>query len=282
MFYYFFGRFTGIFIYFFPAFFLLVLFFFQRKVPGDWFVSAAIAAAVIVFTLLAPDNYFGGSGAVGNRYFFNIFPLFFFLGFKNRDLAFKFSLVPAAAALIFLSGVFIDGLYHSTTPRYAALSFPINMFPAEKTQYLSLPTNENPRAFGKHVRSGDKTYQVYFINDNYHPIENGAFWTNSDKKLELFIAVPGKVKEFEVTLETKKAKNKVSFQIEHKKKTMILEPGKNYVVRFKKIQGLKMKNKYIYHLGIKSSESYCGCMDNPAQDPDRRELGVKTHIGVYY
>jgi hypothetical protein len=173
-------------------------------------------------------------------------------------------------------------LYHSTTPRYAGLTFPINLFPPEKTQYLSLPTNENPRAFGKLVRNGDSAYQVYFINDNYHPIETDAFWTNGDKKLELFLAVPGKVKEFEVSLETKKEKNKVSFQIENRKKTMLLEPGRNYVVRFTKIQGLKMKNKYIYHLGIKSSTSYCGFMDNPEQDSDRRDLGVKTHITVTY
>ena len=39
-------------------------------------------------------------------------------------------------------------------------------------------------------------------------------------------------------------KNRVYFGIEHRKKEMILEPGRNYMTRFKKIDGLKMKNKY--------------------------------------
>ena len=279
-FYYFFGRFTGMFIYFFPAFFVLILFFFQTKIPEDWFVLSALVVAILTYTLLAPDNYFGGSGSIGNRYFFNIFPLFFFLGFKNR--IFKFSLVPVVIALIFLSGVYIDSHYHSTTPRYPGLSFPINLFPPEKTQYLSLPTNENPRAFGKLVRVGNNTYHIYFINDNYHPIENDYFWTNGNKKLELLIATPEKVKEFEIFLETKQEKNRVSFRIEHKKREMVLDPGRNYITRFKKIEGLKMKNKYIYHIKIRSDKSYCGYIKNPEEDPDRRDLGVKTHIGVIY
>ena len=278
--YFFFGRFTGIFIYFCSAFFILILFFFQRKVPEDWFVFTAIGTVSLVFLLLAPDNYFGGSGAVGNRYFFIIFPLFFFLGFKNR--VFKWSPVPVAMALVFLSGVYFDSHYHSATPRLAGLSFPINLFPPEKTQYLSLPTNENPRAFGTLVRHGDKTYQVYFINDNYHTIENDFFWSKGTEKLELFIAVPQTVDTFEITLQTKQEKNRVYFGIEHKSKEMILNPGENYVIRFKKVRGLRMKNKYIYHLKIRSGNSYCEYMENPGPDADRRDLGVRTHIGVVY
>ncbi|MCP5108483.1 MAG: DUF2029 domain-containing protein [bacterium] len=278
--YYFFGRFTGIFIYFASAFFLLILFFFQRKEPEDWFILAAIVMTMLVFLVLAPDNYFGGSGSVGNRYFFIAFPLFFFLGFKNR--LFKFSVVPVMTAIILLSGVYIDSHYHSSTPRLAGMSFPINLFPPEKTQFLSLPTNENPRAFGKLLRDGENTYQVYLINDNYHTIETNSIWSKGDKKLELFLATPAKVKGFEITLVSKKQNNRVSFAIEHKEKTMILNPDKNYVIRFRNIEGLKMKNRYIYHIKIKSGKSYCGYLENPEKDRDKRVLGVNTHIGLVY
>jgi len=45
---------------------------------------------------------------------------------------------------------------------------------------------------------------------------------------------------------------------------------------------LKMKNKYIYHIKIKSDKSFCGYIENPEEDLDRRDLGIKTHIGVVY
>jgi hypothetical protein len=278
LFYYFFGRFTGIFVYFFPACFLLIVFFFQRKVPEDWFVLGAIAAAILTYTLLAPDNYFGGSGAVGNRYFFNIFPLFFFLGFKHR--LFKFYLVPAAAALIFLSGVYVDSHYHSTFSRYAGMSFPIRLFPPEKTQYLSLPTNENPRAFGKLLHDGEKTFQVYFLNDNYHTIEKGDyFWTKADKQAEFFLAAPEKVETFRVRLRSEAQHNQVCVQVEHRRKQAILEPKKSYTTQFKKINGLKMKGKYIYHIKIKSDRSWIGYSDD-SNSSDKRPLGVMVQIGL--
>jgi len=279
LFYYFFGRFTGMFIYFVPAFFVLVLFFFQRKVPDDWFVLAAIITAILVFTQLAADNYFGGSGSVGNRYFFNIFPLFFFLGFKNR--IFKYAFVPAIVALVFLSGIYLDGHYYSTTPRYAGLSFPIRLFPPEKTQYLSLPTNENPRAFGRVIHDGDRTYQIYFINDNYHAIEGEYFWTIADLSLELFLAAPQAVKEFRVELRSGVASNPVTFGIEHKRKRAILDKEKPYIAIFKQIKGLKVKGQYIYHIKVKSDRYRNGYAEIP-ENPDKRSLGVQVHIGVVY
>jgi len=279
LFYYFFGRFTGMFIYFFPACFVLLLFFFQRKVPEDWFVLAAIVTAILVFAVLAADNYFGGSGSVGNRYFFSIFPLFFFLGFKQR--MFKRFFIPLMAALIFLSGVYIDSHYHSTTPRYVGMSFPIKLFPPEKTQFLSLPSNENPRAFGNLLHDNEKTYQVYFLNDNYHTIEGDFFWTKADQQLELFLAAPQKVKAFRVELRSKVPNNRVSLDIEYEGRRMILQPHKPYLVSFKHIDGLKIKGKYVYYLKIKSHR-FWDCFDEQASCKDMRKLGVRVHIGLDY
>ena len=279
LFYFFFGRFTGMFIYFFPACFVLVLFFFQRKVPEDWFVLAAIVTAILVFTVLAADNYFGGSGSVGNRYFFSIFPLFFFLGYKHR--VFKWFFVPLVPALIFLPGVYIDSHYHSTTPRYAGLSFPIKLFPPEKTQFLSLPTNENPRAFGHLLHDNENTYQVYFLNDNFHEIEGDFFWTQADQQLELFLAAPQKVKTFRVELRSKVSRNRVSLAIEYERKRLIMQADVPYLVKFKYIPGLEIKGKYVYYLKIKS-QGFWDCLNKQASCKDMRKLGVQVHIGLDY
>jgi len=279
LFYFVFGRFTGMFIYFFPACFLLFLFFFQRKEPEDWFILVALISAILLFTQLAADNYFGGSGSVGNRYFLNIFPLFFFLGVKNRN--FKFSLIPVIIGIIFLSGVHVDSHFRSTVPRYNAVSFPINLFPPEKTQYLSLPTNENPRAYGKILHDGDKSLQVYIINDGFHEINENHIWTNGTMPLEFFLAVPQKVDTFRLQLHSQTDNNPVRLDVEYKTKRARLMKDSPYLVTFKKVAGMKVKGRYIYHFKLKSGKFAGGHRDAPANN-DFRKLGVRLQISVTY
>ncbi len=280
LFYYFFGRFTGMFIYFFPAVFILFFFFFRKKEKEDWFILTSIISGILVFILfLDPVNYFGGSGSVGNRYFMTLFPLFFFLGYKNRS--FKFIIVPVIVALTFLSGVYMDMSYHSSFSRYAGLSFPIKLFPPEKTQYDKLPTNENPRAFGRLIYDGDTKYWVYFLNDNYHQINDNSFWTNGEKCLELFLATEKKPKEFIFMLKNIPKDNKIKISIEDRKKEIYLRPEQSAVKSFKKIRGLRMSNRYVYHIKIKSSESFCPYFNDPDKE-DKRILGIKVHVGIKY
>lgn len=277
LFYYFFGRFTGMFIYFFPAVFLLIVFFFRKKIPEDWFVLAAISSSILIATILfAADSYFGGSGSVGNRYFLNIFPFFFFLGFRNRS--FKYSVIPLFAAAILLAPTFMDGLFHSYRPRKAGIAFPVNCFPVEKTQFMHLPTNENPRA--RNLNVGGK-YRIYFINDNFHPLENECFWTKPGKEAELLLLAPRKVKKFEIMLQNSPFKNTVTIQIEHKKKRGELKPGDKKILIFENIDGLKVSRGYLYHIKVKSSRIGGSNFEDSTLDGMRR-LGVNVHIEPAY
>jgi len=277
LFYFVFGRFTGMLIYFPSALFLLLLFFFQKKKPEDWFMLAAICAASFFYILITPDNYFGGGGSLGNRYFFNIFPMFFFLGFRER--IFKFALLPVFVAIVFLAPVFMDGLYHSASPRFPGVSFPAKFFPPEKTQYSTLPSNTNPRAFNKKISD---QYTLFFLNDNYNPIEDEAFWTYADKELELFLLAPRPVKVFIVQLKNIPLDNQVSFQIEHKKKTVFIDADTVRVITFNNIPGLCVDQRYVYHVKIKSSRFFCPYFAGGAATMDQRLLGVQTHIKLQF
>jgi hypothetical protein len=276
-FYYVFGRFTGMFIYFFPALFILLLFFFGKKDPEDWFLLAGIIAAVYCYILLMPGNYFGGGGSLGNRYFLNIFPLFFFLGYRRRT--FRLPWLPVCIGLAFLAPVFMDPMYHSANPRFPGISFPARLFPVEKTQFVSLPSNTNPRAFN--LKVGDR-YALFFLNDNFNPMEGEAFWTNGDKELELFLLAPYPVKTFTVQLKNIPRANQVRIQIEHKQKTFYIEPGGVRLVTFSNIPGLRVDRRYIYHIKAKSALAYCPYFESGPQTLDRRILGVQAHIQVSY
>jgi len=277
MFYYLFGRFTGMLIYFFPALFLIGLFFFQKKRPEDWFLLAGIVAAILCYILLAPDNYFGGGGSLGNRYFLNIFPLFFFLG--HRERSFRFTLLPAFAALLFLSPVYMDSMFHSANPRFPGISFPAKYFPVEKTQYATLPCNLNPRAFNKKI--GDQ-YTLFFLNDNFHPIENATFWTHADKELELFLLAPGAVKTFTVQLKNIPLANWAAIQIGHKKQKVFIGPGDVRIVTFSHVPGLRFNHRFLYHVKIKSDRSFCPYFDAQPFVPDQRQLGVQANFQLSY
>jgi hypothetical protein len=276
LFYYIFGRFTGMIIYFPSAVFLFLLFFFQKKKPDDWFLLAAIGAAVFFYVLVTPDNYFGGGGSLGNRYFFNIFPLFFFLGYRDR--IFRFSLLPVFAAVIFLAPVFMDGFYHSASPRFPGISFPNKFFPPEKTQFSTLPSNTNPRAFNRRI--ADK-YTLFFLNDNFNPLEDELFWSYADRELELFLLAPRRVRTFYVQLKNIPLANQVRFQVEQKIQKVFLAADSVRVITFSHISGLRLNQRYLYHIRIKSQRSYCPYFAD-ANSLDQRRLGVQTHIELGY
>lgn len=280
IFYYIFGRFSGMFIYFFPAFFILILFTLQKKRPDDWLILGAIMFSILFYVIITPSDYMGGGGTLGNRYFMSIYPLFFFLGFRTRE--FRMTILPAVVAMIFLSAPYLDGSYHSTQPRFVGINTAASFFPPEKTQYYSVPTNVNPRNFGRRFKVEGNQYQLFFLTDSFWKIEkNGSFWSEGDKKLEFFLAAPGKVKEFEIALENIPVKNRVTFQVEHQKKRLQLPPGKSSIIRFKDITGLKIKEKYIYYFKLKSAGSFCPFLQAPP-DGDTRTLGVRSQIRIKY
>lgn len=276
LFYYLFGRFTGMIVYFPAAVFLLLLFFLQKKKTQDWFLLAAIVAATLFYILVTPDNYFGGGGSLGNRYFFNIFPLFFFLGFRERS--FKFSLLPVFFAVVFLAPVYMDGMYHSAAPRFPGSSFPARLFPPEKTQFSTLPSNTNPRAFNRHIAG---KYTLFFLNDNYNPLEGEYFWSYADRELELFLLAPRQVKTFHVLLKNTPLSNQVRFQIDHRIQKVFLAPDSSRVITFSRIAGLRLNRRYLYHIKVKSQHSYSPYFSE-TNSSDQRWLGVQTHIELAY
>jgi hypothetical protein len=78
--YFLWGRHTGLFLYF--PFTLLALGLFlahERRSGLRWGVLAATAGVGLFFVLWISDNWHGGGGFLGNRYFVNAYPAFLFL-----------------------------------------------------------------------------------------------------------------------------------------------------------------------------------------------------------
>jgi len=276
-FYYLFGRYTGILIYFPIALFLLIGFVFQRKELEDWYILAAIIGGVLIYIAGTPDNYFGGSGSLGNRYFLNLLPFFFFLGHRHRS--FHLAWLPMAVAAVFLTATFTDGLANSYIPRSTGNRFPVNLFPVEKTQIFNLPTNENYRAFYQSI--GQK-YHLFFVNDHFYQLEGDYFWTQGNHPTEVLVLAPAKVGEFRIELGNHARPNRVFLRLENIAKKIALKPREQILLNLKPVLFTKLGNRYIYYLRVHARATYSPYFEEPEGGDDRLLLGVKTRIELVY
>jgi hypothetical protein len=101
--YFVYGRHTGLLPYFPFALFAVALYLVGPKDRSQHLLLAAIAAYCLVLLLMRPNNYHGGMGAVGNRYFAGIYPALLFL--PGRIAARRSLLLPFAAAGLWTASV---------------------------------------------------------------------------------------------------------------------------------------------------------------------------------
>jgi hypothetical protein len=196
LFYYFFGRFSGIAWYFFPALLALILFLARRKRLYQWLLFVTLAGEILIYILLMPDNFAGGGGALANRYFLSIYPLFFFLApleVKVKPIALSWVM-----ASLFIAPILINPLPHSHFPATHAKRFPFKLLPVELTLINNLPTNSHPPAQRQSV--GIDYAWLYFLDDNFHErttseLERHGFWTRGPHRAEMLLKTFYPIKE---------------------------------------------------------------------------------------
>ncbi len=87
------GQSVGVLPYFLP---LLLGLFAYSKERGRWAIPLAVAVAAVCFLAIRPFNFYGGGGAIGNRYFLPLYPALWFLA--ARPLRGRSATVAALAA----------------------------------------------------------------------------------------------------------------------------------------------------------------------------------------
>jgi hypothetical protein len=114
------GRNVGVLPYFLP---LLVGFLAFGRDRGRWAIPLAVGIAVLGFLVLRPFNFYGGGGAIANRYFLPLYPAFWFLA--GRRLWTGWALPVVACAGLFLYPLWLhptafpigeDGRYRHVGP----------------------------------------------------------------------------------------------------------------------------------------------------------------------
>ena len=129
--YFWLGRFGGALPYF-PgvvAAALLFLLVGPRERHG-WLALATLGVSWLGYILLIPDNWYGGGGAIGNRYFVNLVPLGLLLLPPGRG---AWAAAAALAGAGLLAPVLASPVHHSLRPGEHATRAAFRLLPAEVT-----------------------------------------------------------------------------------------------------------------------------------------------------
>ncbi|HSB61799.1 MAG TPA: hypothetical protein VLI67_08775 [Vicinamibacteria bacterium] len=203
------GRFGGAVPYFSPvvlaaALFLLV----GPRERAGWLALAALVASWLFYIWLIPDNWYGGGGAVGNRYFVNLVPL-------------GLLLVPArggwwvagggaVAGGVLVAPLLLAPVRHSLNPGEHATWRTFRAFPAELTMLgdLSVFTDvwrkRRPYYHPEAERRGPDDpapYYLWFLDDGTYGQETSydeeGFWMRGGRDAEVVLqalAAPSRIR----------------------------------------------------------------------------------------
>ncbi|MCP4395986.1 MAG: tetratricopeptide repeat protein, partial [bacterium] len=203
IYYYLFGRFTGLLPYFCCSF--MALYYFLRTrgawrsstasaqksaiLPGELyrrlFLLVTLGTSILAYIVLAPSNYQGGGGAFGNRFFVNIYPGFFFL---MTSLSGMWPLMVSwIVGSFFLAQILINPFQYSSYPALQAFRFPYRLLPVELTLLNTLPTNLSRSLVQGEAPDRDPTHKLYFFDENAADRSPHEFWVRGRSRADLAI-----------------------------------------------------------------------------------------------
>jgi hypothetical protein len=277
-FYYFFGRFSGIIWYFFPAVLALILFIVRKKQLYQWFILGALTLEILTYIILMPDNYAGGAGALGNRYFLCIYPLFFFLvDFKENTKEIGINWIVAS---VFISQILLSPLQHSHFPSTHTAKFPFKILPVELTLINNYPTSTNPNARSQKV--GTEGSWLFFLDNNYLPRtvterKNQVFITRGPHITEMILKTAFPLEEITFTLKNnQRLNNNISVKFAGEKKSIVLGREEQGTLTFKPKKAFRMsENIYLYKLSVKADKASIPYFEV-------QESGEKRYLGVSF
>jgi len=192
------GRFGGALAYFSAAVAALGLFLLGgRRDPRGWLALFSLVLSWLAYIWIIPDNWYGGGGTVGNRYFLDLLPAFLFLVPPQRARWVVAAAVGGAA--VFLAPLLVSPVHHSLHPGEHATRAVFKALPAELTMLNDLAVFTEPwrkkRPFGfvgNAQRHADPdAYFLYFMDDGTFGKEEWAgragFWLRGGASAEVVV-----------------------------------------------------------------------------------------------
>ena len=264
--YFWIGRYAGVLLYFFPAFVALVLFLARgpRTVAGGLAV-AALAVSYLFYIWAIPDNWYGGGGTIGNRYFLNLLPLAIFFVPRGAEWA-----VAASGLLcaLWLAPVFAAPVAHSLRPGDHAMRPPFRSFPPELTMLNDLSIFTDPwrkkRPVGdtegdaqRHVPADAQAYYLYFTDDGtFGREERGGvpgFWVRGGARAEVILRALEPVRKIKLTVTGGPAGDEVAVTAGGRTQTLRVGAGESATAELAPGPGFAWYDTFVHVLHFRST-----------------------------
>lgn len=262
LFYYVFGRFTGMFWYYPLTIFALVStlttcshvarhsqksntkskinLYITQKIDKI-LILTGILLYIIFFCAVIGNNYLGGQHAIGNRYFY-VYPAFIFL---IQKINLKKAILVISIAFLTLNPVILDPIGNSFDPPDHQTSFPYSYLPIEYTQLDSLP-------FWKYSHVIDSATVVYRLDDKSE-YSGEAFIVNGST--DMILRSENKIQELTLLLSAKDDNTEAYMNIGNEKSYLELEKNDIRTVTLRDIKPAYMdKRYYVYKIRISSPD----------------------------
>jgi hypothetical protein len=260
------GRYAGVLLYYFPAFVAIVVFLVLGPRPtAGWLALAALVVSYLFYIWAIPDNWYGGGGTVGNRYFLNLLPLAVFWIPRGREWA-----VAAAglACALWLAPVLAAPISHSLRPGDHAMRLPFRLFPAELTMLNDLSVFTDPwrkkRPFGdtegnpQQKRTADpRAYYLYFPDDGTFGRDErdgvAGFWLRGGARAEVILRAHEPVRQIRVTVTGGPAGDEVQVEAGGRSQTRRVGPGESASAEVPTRAGFQWYDSFLHVLRFRST-----------------------------
>ncbi|MBD3305837.1 tetratricopeptide repeat protein, partial [candidate division KSB3 bacterium] len=299
LYYYVFGRFTGILPYFCCA--LLALYYFvrrfflrtrvsvfsepsQQRLPRQAgmrrvFLLVTIGMSILAYIVMAPDNYQGGGGAFGNRFFLNIYPAFLFL------ITAMSSLWPLVVSWIvgslFLAQTLIHPFQISAYPTPHTFQLPYQWLPVELTLLNTLPVRINTHLMQTQMDPHAPAYRLYFFDEHAADMTPYSFWVRGQKTAELALRTAEPMPYLALTITNGPIGNQVDVTVAGTTQTVIFaKPYEKKRLAFPLDGPLPYFKSVVYPLKIRSHSGFTPQFTPGSGLLDQRYLGCRVQVSL--
>jgi hypothetical protein len=285
LYYFWFGRFGGAIPYFLPVVVAGALFALRgpRNLKGS-LALVTLLLSCLTYVWLIPDNWYGGSGTIGNRYFLSLLPLAVF--FVPRGSEWVVAVSGIVSWLAFTGPIQAAPMEHALQPALQVRRAPFTVFPAELTMLNDLSIfNEAWRkkqpvgdVGGPNRRADPRAFFLYFLDDGTYGLdrtgEAPGFWLHGGRSAEVVLRALDitPIRRLVVAITGGPVGDTFTVRLGRQVQTIEVAPGSTRRVTFVPTRGVPYYETYLHTLRFQSARGAAPTTSSDGR-PDTRSLG---------